>query len=138
MNVSLTQSQTEFIKVQIANGRYESAEEVITQALRLLEADDEKYYGWRTEVKEKVAVGIDKMDMVKVINREEPFTKLREKTSLKMCDFKPNMIAYSDFSEMANDREYQAEALGICKQFEQVDWETLVLGEFQYEARSSV
>ena len=42
---------------------------------------------------------------------------------------KQNGVVYADFSEMANDQEYQEEALAICKEFERADWEALQLGE---------
>ncbi|MEG4319841.1 hypothetical protein QUB23_31015 [Microcoleus sp. Aus8_D4] len=44
-------------------------------------------------------------------------------------------MIYADFSEMANDTEYQAEALAICQEFEAADWEALLIGESEYETR---
>jgi len=48
---------------------------------------------------------------------------------------KQNNGVYADFSEMANDQEYQEEALAICREFERADWEALQLGESEYETR---
>ena len=48
---------------------------------------------------------------------------------------KQNEVVYADFSEMAIDTEYQKEALAICQEFEQFDWEALQLGESEYETR---
>jgi uncharacterized protein (DUF433 family) len=48
---------------------------------------------------------------------------------------KQNGVVYADFSEMANDQEYQEEALAICKEFERADWEALQLGEYEHETR---
>jgi antitoxin ParD1/3/4 len=41
MNVSLTDELTEFVKVKVQSGRYTSSSEVIREALRLLEKQDE-------------------------------------------------------------------------------------------------
>jgi uncharacterized protein (DUF433 family) len=48
---------------------------------------------------------------------------------------KQNGVVYADFSEMANDQEYQEEALAISKEFEKADWEALQLGEYEHETR---
>lgn len=48
---------------------------------------------------------------------------------------KQNSVVYADFSEMANDQEYQEEALSISKEFERADWEALQLGEYEHETR---
>lgn len=39
---------------------------------------------------------------------------------------------------MANDTEYQAEALTICQEFEAADWEALLIGESEYETQRSL
>jgi antitoxin ParD1/3/4 len=41
MNVSLTDELTEFVKTKVQSGRYTSSSEVIREALRLLEKQDE-------------------------------------------------------------------------------------------------
>jgi uncharacterized protein (DUF433 family) len=46
---------------------------------------------------------------------------------------KQNNEVYADFSEMANDQEYQEEALAICREFEKADFEALQLGESEGE-----
>ncbi len=53
----------------------------------------------------------------------------------QLADTKHNDEVYADFSEMANDTEYQEEALAICREFEKSDWEALQLGESEYETR---
>jgi antitoxin ParD1/3/4 len=54
MNVRLTPQQREFIKQQVAEGRYLSDAEVIREGLRLLQEEIE----WRADVRRKVADGI--------------------------------------------------------------------------------
>ena len=53
----------------------------------------------------------------------------------QLASLKANRVIYADFSEMANDTEYQAEALAICQEFEAADWEALLIGESEYETR---
>ncbi|MFB2920892.1 MULTISPECIES: hypothetical protein [Aerosakkonema] len=57
-------------------------------------------------------------------------TKSQQEVLIKQRD-----VVYADFSEMAIDREYQKEALEICREFEKADWEALQLGESEYETR---
>lgn len=54
MNVRLTPQQQEFIKQQVAEGRYLSDAEVIREGLRLLQEEVE----WRAEIRRKVAEGV--------------------------------------------------------------------------------
>lgn len=53
----------------------------------------------------------------------------------QLASLKADRVIYADFSEMANDTEYQAEALAICQEFEVADWEALLIGESEYETR---
>ena len=53
----------------------------------------------------------------------------------QLASLKADRVIYADFSEMANDTEYQAEALAICQEFEAADWEALLIGESEYETR---
>ncbi len=63
----------------------------------------------------------------------EMVEKAVELQQLEVC--RHNGVVYADFSEMANDTEYQEEALAISKEFEKADWEALQLGESEYETR---
>ena len=67
MNVRLTPQQEEFVKRQVAEGRYLSEAEVIREGLRLL-ADEMK---WRTEARRKVAVGIEQLRAGQVVDGEK-------------------------------------------------------------------
>ena len=53
----------------------------------------------------------------------------------QLASLKADRVIYADFSEMANDTEYQAEALAICQEFEVADWEAWLIGESEYETR---
>ena len=79
MNVRLTLQQEEFVKKQVAEGRYLSEAEVIREGLRLL-ADELE---WRSEARRKVAVGLEQMRAGQVIDGEqaieEILTNLRQR-----------------------------------------------------------
>ena len=64
MNVRLTPQQREFIKQQVAEGRYLSDAEVIREGLRLLQEEIE----WRADVRRKVADGIAQAEAGKLID----------------------------------------------------------------------
>lgn len=62
MNVSLTPRLEEMIKKRVASGLYNSASEVIREALRLLE-DEDRMRELRIRVlKEQATVGLDQLD----------------------------------------------------------------------------
>lgn len=67
MNVRLTPQQEEFVKRQVAEGRYLSEAEVIREGLRLL-ADE---MAWRAEARRKVAVGMEQIRAGQVADGEQ-------------------------------------------------------------------
>lgn len=56
MNVSLTEPMEKFVRQKVAIGEYETASEVVRDALRLLKQRDEV---WRADVRSKIAQGMD-------------------------------------------------------------------------------
>jgi antitoxin ParD1/3/4 len=56
MNVSLTDPMEQFVRQKVAVGEYETASEVVREALRLLRHRDEV---WRSEVRSKIKAGMD-------------------------------------------------------------------------------
>jgi putative addiction module CopG family antidote len=67
MNVRLTPKQEQFVKQQVAEGRYLSEAEVIREGLRLL-ADELE---WRAEARRKVAIGLEQMRAGQVVDGEQ-------------------------------------------------------------------
>jgi antitoxin ParD1/3/4 len=67
MNVRLTPQQEEFVKKQVAEGRYLSEAEVIREGLRLL-ADEME---WRADAKHKIAVGMEQLRAGQVVDGEQ-------------------------------------------------------------------
>ena len=72
MEISLKPETAEFIRKQVASGRYKSAEEVI--------ADGLGYVEWKTWVRGEIEVGADQLERGKVVDGEEAFRKLAEKS----------------------------------------------------------
>ncbi len=78
MNVSLTEELANFVKVKVESGRYTSSSEVIREALRLLEKQDQTEQqkvlwlreAWAKGVASGDATELD-LDAVKLAGREQ-------------------------------------------------------------------
>lgn len=62
MNVSLTPELEELIHERVRSGRYTSASEVVREALRLLQDQEELRQLRLGELRAKVAVGLESLD----------------------------------------------------------------------------
>ena len=67
MNVRLTPQQQDFVKRQVAEGRYLSDAEVIREGLRLLQEEVE----WRAELRRKVAEGVAEAKAGKLVDGQQ-------------------------------------------------------------------
>ncbi len=80
MNVSLTPELENFVQTKVKNGRYNSASEVVREALRLLE-DHEKA---RAAQLEEFQSGLDRrlasLDRGKGVEGKEVFSQIRRKS----------------------------------------------------------
>ncbi len=62
MNISLTPELEKLVNKKVSSGRYISASEVVREALRLLE-DNDKIKALRvTELKRRIAAGVEQLD----------------------------------------------------------------------------
>lgn len=68
MNVSLTEPMEQFVRQKVAVGEYETASEVVREALRLLKQRDEV---WRAEVRSKIKEGMDSVRAGRTIPAHE-------------------------------------------------------------------
>ena len=68
MNVSLTEPMEKFVRQKVALGEYETASEVVREALRLLRQRDEV---WRAEVSSKITQGMDSIRAGRTISAEK-------------------------------------------------------------------
>lgn len=79
MNIQLKPEDEHFIQTQIARGKYESASEVISKALKLLEEWDKGYQNWVEETRQKVEIAVEQLDRGEGIDGEVVVERLREK-----------------------------------------------------------
>jgi antitoxin ParD1/3/4 len=79
MNVSLTPELEQLVQDKVKTGLYLSASEVVREALRLLEERDQLREIRLTELKKKIAVGVEQAERGEVVDGDELFEKLRAK-----------------------------------------------------------
>ena len=75
MTVTLSPELERFIERQISSGRYGSSEEVIREALRLLEERNSRESA-QNEVRRKIAVGLEQARRGELLDGEEVFAEL--------------------------------------------------------------
>lgn len=75
MNIQLKPEQEKFIQEKIASGEYSNADDVISQAFKLLEARERKI----KELKDKIAVGTEQIAKGQVTDGEIIFERLQKK-----------------------------------------------------------
>jgi antitoxin ParD1/3/4 len=77
MNIQLKSEQEQFIQSQIDRGEYQTAEDVISEAFKLLEARAHKI----EELRQKIAVGTQEIDNGQLTDGEVVFERLQAKIS---------------------------------------------------------
>jgi antitoxin ParD1/3/4 len=75
MNIQLKPEQEKFIQDKIASGEYSNADDVITEAFRLLEIRERKL----KELQAKIAVGTEQIVNGQLTDGEQVFARLQEK-----------------------------------------------------------
>ena len=84
MNVHLTQELEHLVQTRVKSGRYNSASEVIRDALRLLADRDELMDLRKQELRKKIALGLDSIERGDGIDGDEFFGQLeREEAALE-------------------------------------------------------
>jgi antitoxin ParD1/3/4 len=78
VNIQLKSDQEQFIRSQIDRGEYQTAEDVISEAFKLLEARTNKI----EELRQKIAVGTKEIANGKMIDGEVVFERLQAKIDL--------------------------------------------------------
>jgi antitoxin ParD1/3/4 len=79
MNVSLTIQLEELVQQKVSSGRYNSASEVIREALRLLEERDELKELKLQALKKDIALGLDQADRGEIVDADQVFAELRKR-----------------------------------------------------------
>jgi antitoxin ParD1/3/4 len=77
MNVSLTPALERIIQEKVKSGLYNSASEVIREALRLLEEQDRLRQMKLETLRKEIAIGIEQADRGQLVDGKEVFRKLR-------------------------------------------------------------
>ena len=73
MNVSLTEPMEKFVREKVAVGEYETASEVVREALRLLRQRDGV---WKADVRSKITQGMDSIRAGKTVPEEKVKTEM--------------------------------------------------------------
>ncbi len=80
MNITLSPEQEKFIKSQIARGNYQDVEQVIKEALTILEIINQENDQKRLEeLKEKIALGLEDVKQGNITDGELVFERLQER-----------------------------------------------------------
>ena len=81
MNVSLTAELEEFVKNKVQTGRYNSASEVVREALRLLEEHEQARVAQLEEFNKELGRRLASLDRGEHVDPEEARTRLRRRSS---------------------------------------------------------
>ncbi|GGA23515.1 type II toxin-antitoxin system ParD family antitoxin [Okeania sp. KiyG1] len=92
MNISLSLEAQKFIEEQVNSGRYSSATEVVGEALRLLSDKESIRSKHFVELKEKIRMGIEKLDRGEGIDGEEVFAELEADIKCIETEMKQGII----------------------------------------------
>ena len=79
MSITLKPEQEQLIQAKVKTGKYNNVDEVITEALQLLEERDKHYQKWIEETRQKVAVGLAQLDGGEGIEVQTVINNLKEK-----------------------------------------------------------
>lgn len=82
MNVSLTPKLEKYIQNKVKTGRYTSASEVVREALRQLENNEERERELK-EFRAELDRGIAQAEAGLTVDGEEVFAKIRQKSRLR-------------------------------------------------------
>ena len=80
MNITLSPEQEKFVQSQIARGNYQDVEQVIKEALTILEIINQENDQKRLEeLREKIALGLEDVKQGNVTDGELVFERLQER-----------------------------------------------------------
>lgn len=80
MNVSLTPELEKFVQKKVKAGRYNSASEVVREALRLLEEHEQLRSQQLKDFQSEIGRRLASLDRGEAIDGEEAFAQLRKKS----------------------------------------------------------
>ena len=83
MTIDLTPELEKIVTNQLASGRFDDAEEVIGDALRLLAAEEKKRAADQLEIQREIDESTASLDRGESIDPDEFFAGLRERSRLR-------------------------------------------------------
>jgi antitoxin ParD1/3/4 len=83
MNVSLTPELEKFVSTKVESGRYNSASEVVREALRLLEEHDQSRAAQLTDFNRELGRRLDSLDQGQRIDPAEARARLKRKSDAR-------------------------------------------------------
>ena len=84
MTITLTPEHERFIRKKVASGHYESANQVVNDALRLLEAHDSTREERFQDLKREIAAGIDAADRGELLEGEQVMASLKKRHEIRV------------------------------------------------------
>lgn len=83
LNVALTPDLDAFVRERVASGRFETAGEVVREALRVLEVREHEREAVLAELRHEIAVGLDQAKAGEFRDGEAVFESLRRDPRLE-------------------------------------------------------
>ncbi len=80
LNVSLTPALDAFVQENVTSGRFQSASEVVREALRRLQDDQQQRQAAIAKLNADVQLGCDQVRRGEVVDGETVFAELRERS----------------------------------------------------------
>ena len=80
MNVSLTPELDQYVAAKVSSGRYTSASEVVREALRLLEEQDEARKAQMAAFNQELAIRLAGLGRGEAVTPEAVFERLRQRS----------------------------------------------------------
>ncbi|MEQ9550532.1 MAG: type II toxin-antitoxin system ParD family antitoxin [Coleofasciculus sp. G3-WIS-01] len=113
MNIILTPEAEQLIKEKLKSGQYQTAYEVIVEALQLLEKRDQQYEVWLEEITRKVEVSLKQLALDEETDRAVVIAGLREQVTSE--DLDPLVIEKLKGLAQKHQRSLQAELTHIIE-----------------------
>jgi antitoxin ParD1/3/4 len=82
MNIQLQPKQAEFIQKQLNTGKFDSPEQVIDAAFKVLENLQDDYWQWVDETRQKIDVAIQELDNGEGLDGEKVINDLLAKFAI--------------------------------------------------------
>ena len=89
-NISFTPEHDSFVDQKLRSGQYQSASEVVREALRLLQTHEQVYTDALTELRDKVAHGLAQAEAGQLVDGPQTMKRIRAKLAAKAQPSKPN------------------------------------------------